>query len=779
MIPSSIRSITRTGAVASASFVLGILFLSDNLLLPQGNFLVLAIFLGAGLLLPLFLGINKSVARWVMVLCAGSAAVAMALLVNGLVLPVAAVMLFVSLPCIVVFGFSEALVSGRDPASWRRDVVATILATCFVVIARAVKIAPFATWNALYVVVAMFAGNAVMGAISPRFIKEREADAENAEEAASHPLGMRGWGYFIAGIAMACVTGASAFVPGFLGDFAWIDPNPIAPGVPRGIIERPWAPWDTIGILAFGILVAVLVLVFLLRTPDRSLLVSTCMFSGFSIAWLMAWSTATIPFFIWSLIGVPCYFGTVTSFIVFIVRWFKPPRQDAWKSGECPVVGGLTRRAWLLSMPYLGSAAAGLMCRDAFNWSMPLVPVMVAIPVVAGAAILAVSWSIDAARRRVVHLPPMPFHAPDQASKRRVNSALVMFIVLGGLYAASYASYHAPYAGEIARLYAWGGNIGTWTPDVEAKVTHATVFALDLNATTGVVSCTTTPWIAANNTPYHARGIKVMPTIFLGYADLYFMLKNVGGVLDTFISTLGTTLVATGVDGVSIDFEMLVQPQGLPRVTAEDWIVTWERISTEACHAGGNDFLLGVYWQIGGQYTRHQVNRYFRAVDIHVENMYETHKQTGSQGSTTVIEVSISSVTEIYSMLDDKAVMAKVMPGLPVYHYIWIDGTKGALNESLIVPGGSWWWFHPHATLEQLMVANDATFRWDPFSGATWSRFTMTLQDNRTATVVAYLHDTGLLARTMHVMEGYGITGMMLWPAHQPVPPGFIDTFYQ
>jgi spore germination protein YaaH len=256
------------------------------------------------------------------------------------------------------------------------------------------------------------------------------------------------------------------------------------------------------------------------------------------------------------------------------------------------------------------------------------------------------------------------------------------------------------------------------------------------------------------------------------------MLKNTGGILDTFITTLAATLVATGVDGVSIDFEMLVNPTGLPKVTNEDWIVTWERISAEACHAGGNDFLLGVYWQINSQYTRDQVNRYFRAVDIHVENMYETHRHEGNQGSTTVIETSINNIIETYSLLDDKTMMAKVMPGLPVYHYIWIDGVKGSLDESLILPLGREWPFQQYPTLEQVMIANGATFRWDPFSGATCARFTMTLQDNRTVTVVAYLHDTDHLARTMHVMEGYGITGMMLWPAHQPVPPGFIETFY-
>lgn len=770
-----IRSFTRTGAVACACFLLGILFLTDNLLFPQGNYLVFGISLGVGVLLPLFLGINKVTARLALVIASSFGAIATVLLINGIALPVAVTMLFVALPCVVVFGFSQSLMGGGDPASWRREVVAMLFATWFVVLARSIKIAPFATWNGLYAIAALFVANSVVSWITPRIDGDHENADGNAEDPPSHPLGTKGWTYFFAGIALAGMAGLVAFVPGFLGDLAWVDPNPMAKSVPRDIIERPWAPWDTVAITMAGVLVVVLVLWYLQHKPERSMLVSTCMFSGFCVAWLMGWSSATVPLYIWSAIGIPCYLGSITSFVLFLARWFKPPRPDAWQNGERPVVGGMTRRAWLLAIPFIGSAVPGLMFRDIFNWSMALVPVMVIIPVITGAAVLIQIWILHAVRGGAAALPVMPFRGQALEGKKRANAAIIVFLVFGGIYVGSYTSYHAPFSGKMVGLYAWGGGIGSWAPDVESKVTHATVFSLALNETTGAVSST---WTPANNTPYQARGIKVMPTIFLGFANLYYMLKNTGGRLDTLITTLRATLVATGVDGVSIDFELLENPPGLPKVTNEDWILAWERISAEACHSGGNDFLLGVYWQINGRYTREHVNRYFRAVDIHVENMYETHKQNGNQGSTTVIEVSISSIIETYSMLDDKAMMAKVMPGLPVYHYIWIDGVKGGLNESLIVPGGSWWWFHSCTTLEQVMVANGATFRWDPFSGATWARFTMTLQDHRTVTVVAYLHDTAHLARTMHVMEGYGINGMMLWPAHQPVPPGFIETFY-
>jgi hypothetical protein len=304
MIPSPIRSFTRTGAVASVSFLLGILFLSDNLLLPQGNYLVFGISLGVGLLLPLFLGINKVIARWVFVATSGLAAIATLLLINGLVLPVAVAMLCIASPCVVVFGFSQVLVREGDPASWRRDVVALILALCFVVLARSIKIAPFATWNGLYVIASMLVANAVVNVIPCETRDDHANTDRNSEDPPSHPLGVKGWTYFIAGLAMACMAGVMAFVPGFLGDFAWFDPNPMVPGLPRGIIDRPWAPWDTIAILAIGVLFAALVLWLLLRTPGRSLLVSSCTFSGFCVAWLMSWSSATIPFY-HELVAVP------------------------------------------------------------------------------------------------------------------------------------------------------------------------------------------------------------------------------------------------------------------------------------------------------------------------------------------------------------------------------------------------------------------------------------------------------------------------------------------
>jgi hypothetical protein len=776
---AAIRSFTRTAAVAATCFLLGILFLTDNLLLPQGNYIVLVVSLSIGVQVPLFIGITRKVAGWALVVASGLAALATILLINGIEFALATAVLLASLPCVLVLGLAHALIRSGNPPAWRRDLVTLVLASCFGVwLARAIRIDPFATWNGLYVAAALFVLNAI--ASLPRFqqLGPDAADEAIAEDTPAHPLGNKGWSYFTAGLAMAAMAGISAFVPGFLGDFAWVDPNPMLPGVPRSVYERPWAPWDTVAIISTGIFIAALLLKHLLDKPGRALLWSAILFAGFAAAWLASWSTATIPLFIWSVIGIPCYFGSVASLLLFFVRWFKPPRADAWRRGERAVVGGMTRRAWLVSIPFIGSSAAGLMFRDIFNWSMAIVPLMVAIPVVAGGAILSVMGILHAARGRLLPLAAMPFRSTGPAGKRRVNAAITAFLVLGGLYAASYASYHAPYEGKLVGLYAWGGRIGDWAPDVEAKVTHALVFSLDLNLTTGVVSNVSTNWGPANNTAYTTRGIKVMPSIFMSWEPLYQMLKNTGGILDTFITTLAATLVATGVDGVSIDFEMLVNPPGLPKVTNEDWIVAWERISAEVCHAGGSDFILGVYWQISSQYTRDQVNRYFRAVDIHVENMYETHRHEGNQGSTTVIETSINNIIETYSLLDDKTMMAKVMPGLPVYHYIWIDGEKVSLNESLILPGGSWWPFHSYATLEQVIIANDATFRWDPFSGATCARFTMTLQDNRTVTVVAYLHDNAHLARTMHVMEGYGITGMMLWPAHQPVPPGFIETFY-
>ncbi|MEX2715470.1 MAG: hypothetical protein Q6370_004120, partial [Candidatus Sigynarchaeota archaeon] len=427
-----IRSFTRTGAVAAACFLLGILFLTDNFLIPQGNYLVFGISLGIGVLLPLFLGINKAVARWALVLSSSVAAFVTLLLISGFTLSVALAILFVALPSVVVFGFSQSLMGGGDPALWRKRFVTMALALCFVVLARSIKIAPLATWNGLYTIAGLFIANAIVSGMKADNDGDHASIDGNADDSSSHPLGMKGWTYFIAGIALACMIGVIAFVPGFLGDFAWVDPNPIAPGVPRDVIERPWSPWDTIAIIATGVVLACSVLWYLQRKPGRSLLVSTCMFSGFCAAWLMAWSSATIPFYVWSLIGIPCYLGAIASLLLFIAKWFKPPRPDAWRMGERSVVGGMTRRAWLIAIPFLGSTVAGLMFRDIFNWSMFLVPVMVIIPVITGTAMLVQLWILYAVRGRFVLLPEMPFDVPRAGRKRRVNAASVAFLVFGG-----------------------------------------------------------------------------------------------------------------------------------------------------------------------------------------------------------------------------------------------------------------------------------------------------------------------------------------------------------
>nr|MDO8113386.1 glycosyl hydrolase family 18 protein [Candidatus Sigynarchaeota archaeon] len=767
----SIKFTLQVMSVACASFLLGILFISENMMIPQGDYLVFGIGIGTGvllpLLLPLFQGINKAIIRWVFLIYSAAAAMATIMLINGIFLPFAATVLCMSLPCLIVFGFTMAMLREVTAARWRRDVVCMILASSFSMLGRSIKIAPFTTWYALYAVVAVLVTNAIVHLIPgfPRVVEQQTREIEVTRS--SRVPSMSGGAYFALGIVLGAIAGAISFVPGFLGDLAWIDPNPMSPGVPRTIIERPWAPWDTIAIIAGSIVIDASIIKALLDRPKWALHVSSIMFAGFLITWLASWSSITIPLFIWSLSGITLFFGAIGSLIIAILRWFVPPFPGSR-------VGEASRRAWCLVVPFIGSSAAGLMLRGIFDRAMTYLPVMIIIPVLSGVIIFTI-WFTLIMQQHYLSPPERAFTIERKHGRHRVDAVLVAFLALGATYAAGYAMYHAPYHGTMERLYMWGGVIGSWTPEVEARVTHATVFSLGLNLTSGEVSST---WLPADNTPYHNRGIEVMPTIFLAYSDLYYMLKNTGGKLDKFITSLRSTLIATQVDGVSIDFEMLTTPAGAPRVTTEDWISTWERISAEACHGGGNDFLLGVYWQIYGEYSRDQVNRYFRAVDIHVENMYEHHQQTSYQGSTIVIEASIENIIDVYALLDDTAMMAKIMPGLPVYHYIWIDGQRVSLNESLILPGGSWWPFHAFSTLEQVMIDNNATFRWDPFSGATWARFEMTLQDNRTVTVVAYLHDTAHLARTMHVMEGYGINGIMLWPAHQMVPPGFIQTFF-
>jgi len=765
----------RISSTSGASFLLGVLFLTGRIIVPQGNAFVPALAIGIGVSIPILAGLLRIDFKHAWGISCIIAGIGTIMLVNGFSWTVAVFLTCLGLPPIVITTFAQGLIEVNDSYRWHRNLFLACVAICFVVLGRAINIAPFATWQCLYVLVILFLVAPLSVLCKERKNKTRPQEDAAIEELPRNRLGVHAGAYLGLGLAMASLVGILAFVPGFLGDMAWVDPNPMLPGVPRAVIDRPWAPWDTIGMCACGFIVVIFISSMMMKRPRITLVASTCMFAGFIATWFASWSAATISLFIWSLAGLPLYLGAIIGVLLAILRLFKPPRTDALRDGRRSTRAAIAARAWLIVVPFFAVAAIGLDMRDIFNFNMAWLSIMVAIPAIAGGSIIAVMAVFQIAKTWHVSLPSSPFIEPSRKHKREWSAAVILLMAFGMVYTASYASYHAPLATKMQGLYMWGGTLGDWPSDVEAKVTHATVFSLVLNTTTGAVSST---WSLPENLPYHLHGIKVMPTVFLAFTDLYRMLKNQGGMLDTFISTLKNTLEITGVDGVSIDFEMLVNPKDLPPVTTDDWISAWCRIGNEACHAGGEHFLLGVYWSIGGAYTRDQVNRYFKAVDIHVENMYENHHQDGMQGSNHVIESSIENIIETYALLDDKAMMAKIMPGLPVYNYIWIDGQRNSLDESQLVPGGSAWPFIPFNMLQQVMINNSATFRWDPFSGATYSRFQMTLQNNMTITAIAWLQDTAQLARSMHVMDGYGVGGIMLWPANQPVPPGFIATLY-
>nr|MDO8112596.1 glycosyl hydrolase family 18 protein [Candidatus Sigynarchaeota archaeon] len=562
---------------------------------------------------------------------------------------------------------------------------------------------------------------------------------------------------------------------GFTGDFSWLDPNPMSPGLPRSIIFRAYAPWDTFVVAALAVGTLLLLLMFMTKKTKHFAIITMLLGVGLIVAWTFMWSEGTVPMVVWAFTGFICYTGFLIGTILFAMQFFRAPSIEAASPLMRRVSFPLVARAWLVVVPLTCGSIVGLNIRGVIDRSMDYLPYIVPVTVVLVVIILLVLTITIVIKRRVIADIVDAFQISGPRGRRARNVIFGAFLLFGSIYALATTSYHDTSFDRPSILFMWGGDMSSWDPGLDPHVTHTTWASFSIDPATGNMTSTIIP---SDYAAYHSRGIKVFPTIGMSGTELYYFLKNVNSTQDMFETELHRVLVESGVDGVAVDFEMMETPSGAPPAENEDWIQLWERVHG-ACKANGSDFLFANYWNIGASYSRSQVNRYFHAVDLHIENMYESHWWGGSQGSTTIIERSISGIMDIYALLDNKSMMAKILPGLPLYHYIWIDGVSVPLNESQIIPGGQDGWpFLEYDVLEHVLINNSAVFRWDPFSGATYARFSMTLTDNRTETCVAWLHDTAHLAMTMHVMQGYGIEGLMLWPARQQAPPGFAEAFF-
>ncbi|MFX0103012.1 MAG: hypothetical protein ACFFCS_25820 [Candidatus Hodarchaeota archaeon] len=780
---TTLNRVLRVNATASVCFVMGFLFTSESYLIPYGNYLLTIISLAIGIHVPFLASlakIKKQIPWMASNIVFGLAVVFM---INGYFLQVFAPMFLISCPSCLVFGFFHTSPGPRYEMRWRVDLLAHLVSFSTIMLGRFLRLIPFPAWNGLYVV----AGCLFLTPLTllKRESKKPEKDRlEASEEQAGksrfrrkhgNELGMHGGTYFGLGIIISAVWGLLASVIGFIGDFAWIDPNPLIPGVPRNIVQRAYAPWDTIFVTALSLIITLFLLLKWLDNPRKILGFSLILLGGFAVVWWASWAYLPVPLALLSLMGFPLFLGSTLGLLVFTVSFFKPPKRDKRMELENKVSPQMMIRAWLVAVPFFITSFLGVYFRQLLDRNMDWLYLVVLLVIVILAVLSAVVGGVGYYKKITVRMEEFAYTFHGKGGKKARNSIIGAFLLFGLIYASTTTAYHDTSLDEMETLFMWGGELANWDADLTSRITHATGRQnLGTIQADGTLIVSGGPY---NITDYHDLEIKLLPAVGLSGELLYHVLSN-DTVQDNFISGLRNGLIAEGVDGVSIDFEGMITPAGAEEITKEDWIQLWERVYNEACHVGGNDFLFTNYWGIDAGYTRNQINRYFNAVDIHIQNMYEAHHHGGMQGSTTVIERSIIGAIAVHSMLDDKTQMEKFVPGLPVYHYIWIDGRRAPLMESDIIPGGRDWYFQEYYILEELLVNNSAVFRYDPFSGATYAKFDLTLVNGTTVTCAAWLHDTGHLAQTMHVMQGYGIKGMMFWPANQPFPPGFIETFY-
>ncbi|MFX0099417.1 MAG: hypothetical protein ACFFCS_07525 [Candidatus Hodarchaeota archaeon] len=781
----ALTRLVKIGAVTSASFIFGFLASIESTIVPANDYTFLGIVLLAGFIVPIVIGLFNADSRIPWVTFCAALGIGTIMILFGYMSYVTTALVCLSLPGVLEFPLFTTKPGKEFKTRWREELGLLLFAMGTIMLGRLAKLVPLAAWYGL------FAGAIILFSpiltIIPKLRGMEPSPGEQLVEiqhkTSSTPVnktqgGARGSripAYLALGGLFSLTWSVTSYVVGFIADLSFVDPNVMQPGGQRTQVDRPWAPWDTVLITATGVLAAVVVLWYCMKHPKRGIILSMVMVAGFFLVWWAIWSDLVVPMFIWAWLGFPLYIGSTGGFLIYFLAFFKPSRREESRptGAQYKSTPRGTVKAWILVTPLLFTSIIGVNFRGIVDRNMEYLPLLVPITMFFIVAAVVLVMICGLVKRR--KMDPTPFLVRVTEGQKKKPAIIWALVLFGMLYAAPTIGYHDQSLDTYDSLFMWGGSLATWEPETVPHVTHATVYGFSLNGTTGQVSSSLIP---TDFTAYHDLGIKVLPTIGLIGTDLYYMVKNEGGRQDTFISSLKNVLVATGADGVAIDFELMEVPEGEPGTTGEEWISMWERVYYEACKAGGNDFLFANYWGVGAGYTRNQVNRYMNAIDIHVQNMYEAHHHTGTQGSTTVMERSIPPVFEVYSMLDNKALMSRFFPGFPSYNYVWIEGRPVPLNESEMISGGADWPHPDYDTIQEILENNSAVQRYDPFSGATVSRFEMTLVNGSRVQCIAWVHDTTMVVRAMHQMKGLGITGMMFWPGYQDMAPRLIDALY-
>ncbi|MHA1846545.1 MAG: glycosyl hydrolase family 18 protein, partial [Promethearchaeota archaeon] len=591
------------------------------------------------------------------------------------------------------------------------------------------------------------------------------------------------------------ISGFTALVFRIFIEYSWIDPNPIGIGAVRKITSRTYAPWDSIVIGVIICLYLLHVISWLKKSPRNIRIKGFIQLSIAALSWIIAWIIPWIPFFIASTIGVSMFLGGM----IFLHHDLAKAIDNTLLNKKRPNLGW-----FLIAVIYTFSVVIGFVLFGVVHrnmWLIDYIPWIYAVIILVGALFeVMVGANIQKIKSKLGMLDNSVsndsengglnqskntwsfflklFKRKTRDSQKKVlrakpmTTVAIFVVIFCALYTAGISQSHGTITQDPKVVYMWGlPESGYFSEDWTDKITHVSLGGVSWNSETGVVNSITLNETLASY--YKTRGIKVMPVIGLSGENLYHLIKNTDGRLDTFCSTLRSALENSTADGISVDFEMLETPSGETPPTDDDWLNLWKRIGKEVFHPeSGKQYVFANYWGIGAGNSKQYVNEYMESVDLHIHNCYESHWHLGQQGATTIASSASGGVLEIYNLLNDKSLTSKIVLGLPLYGYRWVWG------EAPTIPFRDEYKDNYTTTAERfepynvtMSYANESIIRWDPFSGGEWFEY----KDELGRRCVGYTQGSEQLIQILNGINGYNIGGLMFWPGGNDPYPGLLD----